>query len=122
LTLEDVRFINIGDKAVSVGEKSRLLATGLDISGSSTGVASKDLSVAVVSDSKFKNISGSGLITYIKKSEYGSASIECDRCTFEATTFIATNQYKSKILIDGVVQPVTNFDQVQLVEAGFVSE
>ena len=121
LTLRDVRFHNIGDKAVSVGEESVLDASGLDIDVSSTGVASKDRSSASISDSMFANIYGSGLITYIKKSEYGSAAIDCRNCTFTNTGYIATNQRGSEIRIDGVSQPVTNFEQAHLVEAGFVS-
>jgi hypothetical protein len=122
LTLKNVHFQQIGDKAVSVGEKSTLHASDLDINVSSTGVASKDLSTATISDSSFANISGSGLITYIKKSEYGSASIDCEHCTFTNTGYIATNQDGSQIRIDGVSQPVTNFGQKHLMEAGFASE
>ncbi len=122
LTLENVNFRQIGDKSISVGEQSKLDASGVVIDGSSSGVASKDLSVAVVRDSTFDNISGSALITYIKKSEYGSASIECIDCTFNNYTFLATNQKGSRIVIDGVTQPVTNFNKQQLVEAGFATE
>jgi hypothetical protein len=121
LTLQDVRFEEIGDKAVSVGEESILEASRLDIKFTSTGVASKDRSVATIRDSTFANISGSGLITYIKKSEYGSAAIDCRNCTFTDTVYIATNQRGSEIRIDGVLQPVTNFEQAHLVEAGFVT-
>ena len=77
--------------------------------------------MATIRDSTFTNMSGSGLITYIKKSEYGSASIDCRNCTFTDTAFIATNQRGSEIRIDGVLQPVTNFEQAHLVEAGFVT-
>lgn len=121
LKLEDVAFAGIGDKAVSVGEESVLGARRLDVNVASTGVASKDRSVAVIRDSVFANIAGSGLITYIKKSEYGSASIDCRNCTFIDTVYVATNQRGSEILIDGVPQPVTNFAQAHLVEAGFVT-
>jgi hypothetical protein len=119
LTLENVEFRNIGDKSVSVGEHSTLEARGLVIDGTSTGVASKDLSFARVTDSSFNNVRRSALITYIKKSEYGSASIECKDCTFDNYTFLATNQNGSHIEINGTAQPVTNFNQQQLVEAGF---
>jgi hypothetical protein len=122
LKLENVEFHNIGDKSVSVGEHSTLEATGLVIDGTSTGVASKDLSFARVTDSSFKDVANSALITYIKKSEYGSAEIECKGCTFENYTFLSTNQNGSRININGTEQPVTNFSQLQLVEAGFAGE
>lgn len=119
LKLDDVRFIDIGDKAVSVGEESTLEANRLTIDGSSSGVASKDLSLARVNDSAFDNIGSSALITYIKKPEYGSATIECNNCTFGTHTFLATNQKGSKITINGKSQPVTNFSHKQMLEAGF---
>ncbi|CAA0078374.1 Uncharacterised protein [Halioglobus japonicus] len=122
LTLREVDFLKIGDKSISVGEESNLDASGVSIDGTSSGVASKDLSVAVVRDSSFNNITGSALITYIKKNEYGSASIECTGCTFSNYGFLATNERGSQIVIDGVAQPVTNFNKQQLVEAGFATE
>ncbi|MCB1688495.1 MAG: hypothetical protein KDI33_08420 [Halioglobus sp.] len=122
LRLENVKFHQIGDKSISVGEQSNLDASRVVIDGSSSGVASKDLSVALVKDSSFNNISGSALITYIKKNEYGSATIECNDCTFSNFSFLATNQNGSQIVIDGVAQPVTNFNKQQLVEAGFATE
>ena len=122
LTLENVKFLQIGDKSISVGEQSALDARGIMIDGASSGIASKDLSTALVNDSSFNNITGSALITYIKKSEYGSASINCSDCTFNKTSFVATNQNGSEIVIDGVAQPVTNFNKKQLVEAGFATE
>ncbi|MFT4520738.1 MAG: hypothetical protein ACI9JM_003144 [Halioglobus sp.] len=122
LSVEKVRFSNIGDKAISVGEESVLHASQLEINGSSTGVASKDLSNATVSDSRFNNISGSALLTYIKKTEYGGAFIDCRNCVFENTGSIASNQNGSQIIIDGALQAITNFNQVQLTEAGFVTE
>ncbi|WP_279250366.1 CotH kinase family protein [Candidatus Marimicrobium litorale] len=122
LTLKNIYFRNIGDKSISVGEKSILHASRLNIDFAATGVASKDKSTAHIIDSHFANISGSGLITYIKKREYGSASIDCDNCTFTNTTYKATNQLGSKIRIDGVAQAVTNYQLAHLREAGFVTE
>ena len=122
LTLRNVYFRNIGDKSISVGEESTLNASQLNIDFAATGVASKDKSTAHIIDSYFGNISGSGLITYIKKNEYGSASIDCDNCTFANTTYTATNQRGSQIRIDGRAQAVTNFQQAHLREAGFVTE
>jgi len=116
------RFIGIGDKAISVGEKSTLTGTGLAITQASTGVASKDLSNAVINDSFFDAVSGSGLITYIKKSEYGPASITCTHCSFTSVTYPTTNQAGSEITIDGQAVNITEFSRSQLVEAGYFGE
>jgi len=113
-------FRNITDKAVSVGEKSTLFASGLDIQNSSSGVVSKDLSRARIENSFFKNISGSALLTFIKKEEYGAAFIECKKCRFENVRFKTSNQAKSTIIIDGKRTKESKFTKKQLEEAGYV--
>jgi hypothetical protein len=122
LLLRDTVFQDIGDKAVSVGEQSLLTASGLHVERAGTGVASKDLSRASVTASRFRDISGSGLITYVKKGEYGGAELACDDCEFEAVAFVISNQQGSFIFLDGVSQAVSNFSRVQLAEAGYLGE
>jgi hypothetical protein len=67
ITVENTRFINIDDKAVSVGERSHLQASGLDINGAGTGAASKDASILELKASKIHNARVAGLMAYIKK-------------------------------------------------------
>jgi hypothetical protein len=120
LEIANTRFLDIGDKAVSVGEASSLQASHLEIIGAATGVASKDLSEAIVEDSRFSAIRGSSLITYVKKGEYGGANLRCNRCDFLDAESVITNQQGSKIIIDGKLQSVTDFNQGQMMEAGYV--
>ena len=82
LELANINMTNIGDKAISVGENSYLNADIVRIDGANLGLVSKDLSVAFVNDVHFSNVSGTALMTYIKKQEYGPSSIECVDCQF----------------------------------------
>ena len=63
-----------GDKAISVGERSRLYAKNINISDSYVGVASKDFSSVVIQNLEIKNVPYC-LAAYQKKPEYGPASI-----------------------------------------------
>ena len=73
--IKDLRVFGSGDKGFSVGEKSSVNATGVEIDTALIGVASKDSSTAtikglVVTDSKFP------LASLNKKPEYQGGSIK----------------------------------------------
>ena len=82
ITVENTRFKNIDDKAVSVGEQSKLKASGLDIDGTGTGAASKDGSVLNLTASKIHNARVAGLMAYIKKPEFGPGRIIASAINF----------------------------------------
>ncbi len=121
MSLAELYFEDIGDKAVSIGEKSEVLIEGINVAGATTGVASKDLSRVAVRNSRFSGISGSALIAYVKKGEYGGASIVSTGSIFQDVYALSARQLGSLIVIDNSEQPVSNFDQVQLREAGYVT-
>ncbi len=121
LELESSRFHSIGDKAISVGERSNLTARGVTVNGASTGIASKDLSRVVIERSTFRNISGTVLIAYIKKVEYGPAAIECFACTTEDVGALSASQAGSEIMLDGARLPVADFSRSQMAEAGYTA-
>jgi len=120
VTITGTEFLNIGDKAISVGEASRLSADSIKINDAMTGVASKDRSFADVNNASFSGIEGSALIAYIKKQEYGPAAIQCDECAFDDVASIATTQTGSRIEIDGVDQGIVAFSEQNLAEVGLV--
>ena len=55
-----------------------------------------------ISDSKFSEIRKSGLMSYIKKPEYGSPEILAKNISIESTGDKFISQNGSKIIIDGV--------------------
>lgn len=100
ITVENTRFINIDDKAVSVGEQSNLQASGLDIDGTGTGAASKDTSVLKLTSSKIHNARVAGLMAYIKKPEFGPGRIIASTVEFGDGFEKARVQKGSSISID----------------------
>ena len=75
IKLDKIVFLNIGDKAVSIGEDSKCLASNLDIQFANVGIASKDKSVLLADNINIYN-SEAGIVVYQKKSEFGPASVE----------------------------------------------
>ena len=110
VSVENTRFINIDDKAISVGEQSHMQATGLDINGTGTAAASKDASVLELTFSKINNARVAGLMAYIKKPEFGPGQITASSIDFSAGFEKARAQKGSSINIDGVEIDTVDID------------
>jgi len=108
--IEGVRFINIGDKAISVGERSHVRASGLFINKAAIAVASKDGSHFEIIDSHIKNISNAGLMAYIKKKEYGPASLIARNLVFTNTPIESRIQKGNQGKLDDKLLPTVELD------------
>lgn len=122
LTLYNITMGQIGDKAISVGEKSTLEGKDIRIDGAVLGVVSKDLSRATVTDVAFKNISGTALMTYIKKQEYGPSQIKCENCTFTGDMVKTGQQETTHITLNQRAITQTKLSRKQMVSAGLLVE
>ena len=75
--MNNLSFINIKDKSISVGEKSNLKANNIKIDNSFIGIASKDNSLVKVKNLSAKNLDFC-LAAYNKKPEYGAGKIKLE--------------------------------------------
>jgi len=105
LEVRDARFNDIEDKAISVGERSELVAQSLEIDGVSIGIASKNSSRASVRDSTFRRVALVGLIAYRNQTVYEAGEIVSERNQFEQTARQALVESGSRIVIDGTDWP-----------------
>jgi hypothetical protein len=110
------RFLDISDKALSVGEQSEMIATEVIIEQVGTGAASKDGSRLDISRSSIKQARNAGLMAYTKKPEFGPARIEAREMTFTDTASEARAQKGSFISIDGTSVEGEDVDVEQLYE------
>lgn len=110
VSLADTRFVNIDDKAISAGERSQVIAHGLDISDAGTGAASKDASILEITDSKIHHARIAGLMAYTKKPEYGPGRIISSRIDFATGFEKARVQKGSFVSIDDNPVKETDFD------------
>ena len=74
-------FVNMGDKAISVGEDSRVRVRGGFADGVSIGIASKDRSHVAVDDMKISGARNYALAVFVKKDEFGPASLVANNVT-----------------------------------------
>ena len=74
ITVKDLFINNTGDKSLSAGENSRLIADNCKINNSEIAVCSKDLSEVTISNSELKN-NKIAFTAFKKKPEYGPGKI-----------------------------------------------
>ncbi len=98
--IENVTIDGAGDKGISVGERSELLATGLKISNANIAVASKDESTTTVSDIAVAR-SRTGFTAYQKKSEFGPGALHLYDLETREVTLPFLVEIGSTITVDG---------------------
>jgi hypothetical protein len=96
---QNISMQMIGDKGISVGERSKLTAEKVSISGAKVAIASKDDSLFLGSSIVIEK-SASGLVSYQKKPEYGPSSIEVSDILFSNTREKTLVETGSSIKID----------------------
>jgi hypothetical protein len=118
--VSDVVLRDIGDKALSVGEESRVEA--LDITAANIGiaVASKDLSQVALERVSIERATNAGLAAYMKKQEYGASNIVATDIDFSETPQNTLVQLGSWIELDGQRIEGTELDVKTLYEAGIL--
>jgi hypothetical protein len=103
-------FMDVSDKALSVGERSAMTAQDILIDTVGTGAASKDGSTLQLSDTKIINASFAGLTAYIKKAEYGPAEIIAENVVIENAETAILVQSGSRVELDGVAAEARDID------------
>jgi hypothetical protein len=88
----DVSIIGVGDKGISVGEMSDLKADNVYMEDVNTVIASKDGSVATLSDSKVDEVRWVALMSFIKKDAYPPASLFVEN--------VDINNYEELLFVD----------------------
>jgi hypothetical protein len=101
INVTDSQFNDVSDKALSVGERSEMTASNVSIQDVGTGAASKDGSKLSLTDSTISGASFAGLTAYIKKPEYGPASIDAQNVVISDTENAVLAQTNSVISVDG---------------------
>ncbi len=98
LAVRDVRFYHLGDKALSVGEASRMEAENVFVDTADFALASKDNSHLEATRVTARNIEIAALAAYIKKPAYGPATLVVNGIDFggsppEQVTLVQTGCY-----------------------------
>lgn len=115
-TVEDSRFQEVGDKGVSVGERSHITLRRVTVSDAMAGAVVKDGSVLEVAASTFRDIRLASLMAYTKKPEYGAAALIASDLDFDGSSTHARAQTGNRIVLDGVSLPTELIDVDMLYE------
>lgn len=98
LTVQNVRFYNLGDKGLSIGEASHATAQGITATGAAFVAVSKDASSLTITSVSARDITVAALAAYTKKSAYGPATMTVDNIDFgnappERQTLVQTGSH-----------------------------
>ncbi len=110
VSVSDSSFQEINDKAISVGENSKLTGTNLTIENSGVGVASKDGSEVRINKSRISGSFIAGVMSYNKKREYGSSSMVLNGTILIDNVFDSIAQLGNQIVIDGEYDEARDVD------------
>lgn len=119
--ISNVSIINVKDKGISSGERSKIFARNIMIKNSGVAIASKDGSNTKILGCEIENYSLYGVMTYIKKSFYDSPSMEINNCNI-----IGENKYLSQIgttlKVDGIRFDTNEINTKELYSEGVMKK
>jgi hypothetical protein len=99
--IDGARIEEVRDKAVSVGEASRVEARRLRIDRVGTAAVSKERSELILEDSEISDAAHAGIMAYVKKREYGPATAWVRNVSMRGVGSAAMAQVGSRIVLDG---------------------
>jgi len=102
IKINNCRMEDVNDKGVSGGENSRLTVDNTVIIRANIGVASKDMSVVKVDNSRIMDCNY-GLVLLQKKPEYGPATMILNHTEITRAKIRMLIEKGSKVTIDGIV-------------------
>jgi hypothetical protein len=115
-------FVNIHDKAVSVGEASKFEGQSLTIVNSGTGIAVKDGSKAFINKSKFEGIRYATMMSYKKKNVYGSSKLTASNIEYNESENSIIAQGKNEVSLDGKKVSRRKVDIEKLYKEGYMKK
>ncbi len=109
-------FINISDKAVSIGEQSNVQVLGATINDVLFGVVSKDSSFSTIRNSSVDNARKAAFSAFQKKASFGPAKIEVFKSKSTNCSLEFLIQDKSLGIKDRSLVKTSNFQTTSLYE------
>ena len=112
------RLEAVKDKALSVGEKSNMLARGVRVEDAGTGLASKDGAKAQLEDCQFDGITFIAVMAFTKKKEFGQGAVTATNVVIKNAKSDYRSQTGSTIEVDGKAVTPEDLDVDALYRAG----
>jgi hypothetical protein len=109
--LENIFIDGTADKGVSSGENSRVTARNLDIRNSEIALTSKDQSELVIDNVKLAACSA-GFAVYVKKPEFGPASLAAQNVEMSECRAPYLIEHNSSMKLNGKIM-ASNYEKVE---------
>jgi hypothetical protein len=122
VTVDGSLLADVRDKAISVGEGSRLEARDLVIRSVGTAVVGKDGSSVIFENSTVSDVQHVAIMAYTKKREYGTGSVIARNVEMARVGRVASAQYGSQVVIDGVATATGELDVDGLYKRGYMKK
>ena len=118
--IDQSEFSDIGDKAISAGEKTILSMTNSSLKNVNIGLASKDLSEISLDSIEIDSAQFAGLAVYIKKPQFGPAYLNGTNIDIINTDTPALCQVDNILIFNGSTIPCEDIDVELLYEQGIL--
>ncbi len=115
--LDNILVERAGDKGISAGEASDVIANRVTVIGANVGVASKDRSTLTVSDLTLRGCRW-GIAAFQKKPEYGPARVRVTGLLLEKMAADNLIQVGSQVAVDGVELPASDEQNIRKILYG----
>ncbi|MBU0756099.1 MAG: hypothetical protein KJ645_13230, partial [Planctomycetes bacterium] len=115
IQVKGCRFVDLGDKALSVGEKTCCKVQECRAERVSIGLASKDLSQVELNDFTFSDVRNFVIAVYVKKPEFGPSRVVARNLVYPSELvrpFLV--QQGCVLTVDGKEIPTEDFDVEKL--------
>ena len=122
IQVSESKFNGIHDKAISVGENSQIQISNVSVDDSGTGLAVKDGSWGIISDSEFSRIEYSTLMSYTKKNTYGPSYLKATRVDLPLQEFSVIAQKGNRLSVDDVEISPIKIDIEKLYKKGYMKK
>jgi hypothetical protein len=120
--IDGAELEDVNDKAISVGEGSRVEARNLTIRRVGTAVVGKDGSTVIFEDSTVSDVQHVAIMAYTKKREYGPGVVTARNIEMVRVGRAAAAQHGSRVLIDGVATATDDIDVDGLYKRGYMKK
>ncbi len=97
ILIRDTSLSLIGDKAISIGEKSNVKVQNLNISSSKNGIANKDESKLQGNNIKIFNSTDYDILAFTKKPYYSNSILELDDVEYDIKKSLIQTGHQGKI-------------------------
>ena len=112
VSIKSIYITNAGDKGISIGERSEVNGSKIQVSNSKIGIVSKDKSLAAFDKVDLEN-NEIGFAVYQKKQEFGNANLNVNNFSSSQTDSLFILEENSRLVLDGSEMIFNSYNAIE---------